>query len=197
VLVHRDVHDAFVEKLLGAVAELRVDSGLAEGVDIGPLIDDDAIAKVERHVADAIERGAELRAGGRRVAVRGCADRFFAPTVLTGVEPAMAVSCEETFGPVVPVARFAEEDEAIMRANDSPFGLAAYFYTRDAARLMRVAERLEYGIVGANDGAPSTAQAPFGGVKQSGFGREGGHYVMHEYVNLKYVSWRVGDSRGG
>jgi succinate-semialdehyde dehydrogenase/glutarate-semialdehyde dehydrogenase len=117
------------------------------------------------------------------------ADRFYTPTIVEDFSPDMAMACEETFGPVSPLRRFKHEDEALEMANDSPYGLASYFFTRDASRLMRVAERLEYGIVGANDGMPSTAQAPFGGVKQSGIGREGGRYVMHEYTEIKYVSW--------
>ncbi|MCK6529915.1 NAD-dependent succinate-semialdehyde dehydrogenase [Myxococcota bacterium] len=190
ILVQGGVYEAFVDRLAGAVAALKVGPGWEEGVRIGPLVDDEAVAKVERHVRDAVSKGARLRAGGERVRPgAGLADRFFAPTVLEDFTPDMELSHEETFGPVSPVRRFETEEEALELANDSPYGLASYFYTRDAARLIRVAEALEYGIVGANDGAPSTAQAPFGGVKHSGFGREGGRYVMDEYVNVKYVSW--------
>lgn len=144
---------------------------------------------MEEHVEDARSKGASVRTGGERVRLDGLADRFYAPTLLEGMTGEMLACREETFGPVAPVRRFTEERQAIEWANDSEFGLAAYFFTRDASRLMRVAEALEYGIVGANDGAPSTAQAPFGGVKSSGFGREGGKYVMDEYTELKYVSW--------
>ncbi len=189
--VHASVHDAFVERLAAATERLIVGNGLGEGVNIGPLIDDKAIAKVEEHVADATDRGARLVCGGARVRVSGCADRFYRPTVLSGLAPEMKIAHEETFGPVAPVARFETEAEAIALANDSEYGLAAYFFTRDASRLIRVAEALDYGVIGANDAAPSTAQAPFGGLKHSGFGREGGHYVMDEYTEIKYISWGV------
>lgn len=191
VLVQDGIYDAFLERLQASVSTLKIGRGTEAGVTVGPLIDDAAVTKVERHVQDAVSGGARLLAGGKRRALPGLADRFFEPTILEGVGATMLVSREETFGPVTPVRRFRTEAEAIAAANDSPFGLAAYFYTRDAARLLRVAEQLEYGIVGANDGAPSTVQAPFGGVKHSGFGREGGHYAMHEYMNVKYVSWGV------
>jgi succinate-semialdehyde dehydrogenase/glutarate-semialdehyde dehydrogenase len=125
------------------------------------------------------------------VPIDGLADRFFAPTMIEDFTPEMLLAQEETFGPVSPIARFETEEEAVSMANASPYGLAAYFYTRDATRLMRVAEQLEYGVIGANDGAPSTAQAPFGGIKHSGFGREGGKYAMEEYLDVKYVSWQV------
>ncbi len=188
--VHESVYEKFAAGLSHAMAALRVGAGFDESVHIGPLIDDDAVAKVKSHVSDALDRGAALRTGGQLVSVGpGFADRFFAPTLIDGLTGEMRISSEETFGPVAPLRAFTSDEEAIALANDSPFGLAAYFYTRDAGRLMRVAEALEYGIVGANDGLPSTAQAPFGGVKQSGFGREGGRHVMHEYTNIKYVSW--------
>ena len=187
--VQEGIYDEFVAGLTEAVEALRIGSGLEEGVQVGPLIDDPAMEKVERHVSDALEKGAKLRTGGKRAKVDGLANRFYTPTIIEHFSPDMALAREETFGPVSPLRRFKHEDEAIEMANDSPYGLASYFYTRDASRLMRVAERLEYGIVGANDGAPSTAQAPFGGMKQSGIGREGGRYVMHEYTEIKYVSW--------
>ncbi|MCA9675669.1 MAG: NAD-dependent succinate-semialdehyde dehydrogenase, partial [Myxococcales bacterium] len=191
--VQAGVHDAFVARLSAAVADLRLGHGLDDDVTVGPLIDDAAMAKVADHVDDARRKGARLVIGGAAATPRpGLTARFFQPTILDGFTDQMKVCHEETFGPVAPVRRFTTEDEAIALANASPFGLAAYFYTRDASRLMRVAERLEYGIVGANDGAPSTAQAPFGGVKASGFGREGGRYVMHEYLDIKYVSWGLG-----
>lgn len=187
--VQEGIYDEFVAGLTAAVEALRIGSGLVEGVQVGPLIDDAAIEKVERHVSDALDKGAKLRTGGKRAKIKGLADRFYTPTIVEDFTPDMALACEETFGPVSPLRRFKHEEEALEMANDSPYGLASYFYTRDASRLMRVAERLEYGIVGANDGAPSTAQAPFGGMKQSGIGREGGRYVMHEYTEIKYVSW--------
>ena len=150
--------------------------------------------KVEAHVEDAQAKGAKLRTGGERMRpLPSLSNRFYRPTVLENFDHSMLLAREETFGPVSPLCKFTHESEAVALANDSPFGLAAYFYTRDASRLMRVAERLEYGIVGANDGAPSTAQAPFGGVKHSGFGREGGQYVMDEYLEVKYVSWGLSE----
>jgi succinate-semialdehyde dehydrogenase/glutarate-semialdehyde dehydrogenase len=188
-LVHEDVRQDFVARMKTALESLKIGSGRDEGVEIGPLIDDAALEKVERHVADARDKGARLITGGERVAPRsGLTRRFYRPTLLDGVNERMLLDVEETFGPVVPVRTFRDDEEAIAIANASPYGLAAYFYTRDAARVFRVAERLDYGVIGANDGAPSTAQAPFGGMKASGFGREGGHHVMHEYVDVKYVS---------
>lgn len=187
--VQSGIYDKFVEKLGEAIAALRVGNGMREGVSIGPLINDDAVTKVEDHVADAKTHGGRVTVGGSRVQIDGLADRFYAPTLIEGMTPEMKLFREETFGPVAPVQRFTKEEEAIELANDSEYGLAAYFFTQNASRLMRVAEALEYGIVGANDGAPSAAQAPFGGVKHSGFGREGGKYVMDEYTEVKYVSW--------
>lgn len=189
IYVQEGVHDAFVAKLAEAMNGLQVGPGWQEGVQVGPLIDDGALEKVESHVDDARTRGAQVALGGGRVDVDGMAARFFAPTLLRDVAPDMRVMTEETFGPVAPVVKFRDEKHAIEMANDTEYGLAAYFYTRDASRLMRVAEALEYGIVGANDGLPSVPQAPFGGVKTSGLGREGGKYVMDEYLELKYVSW--------
>ncbi|MEZ5403798.1 MAG: NAD-dependent succinate-semialdehyde dehydrogenase [Bryobacteraceae bacterium] len=188
--VQAGVYERFAAALTEAVRQMKVGRGTEPGVAIGPLIDDGAVAKVEAHVEDACSKGASIRLGGRRARPGdGLADRFYEPTILEGFDHGMQIAREETFGPVSPLKMFRDEDEAIELANDSEFGLAAYFFTRDASRLMRVAERLEYGIVGANDGAPSTAQAPFGGVKHSGFGREGGKYVMDEYLEIKYVSW--------
>ncbi len=187
--VQSGVYDQFVAKLADAAGSLKVGPGDEPGVTVGPLIDDDAVKKVSEHIEDATSHGARLRCGGKLVKRDGLSDRFFAPTVLEGITRDMRLSREETFGPVAPVQRFDKEEEAIEWANDSDYGLAAYFYTRSHNRVWRVAEQLEYGIVGANDGAPSTAQAPFGGMKQSGFGREGGRYVMHEYLETKYVSW--------
>jgi len=193
--VHESVYEKFAAGFSRAMAALRIGAGFDENIHIGPLIDDDAVAKVQGHVSDALDRGAKVRTGGDLVSVgAGYANRFFAPTLIDGFTGDMRLSNEETFGPVAPLRAFTSEDEAIALANDSPYGLAAYFYTRDASRLMRVAEALEYGIVGANDGMPSTAQAPFGGVKQSGFGREGGRHVMHEYTSVKYISWGLGNA---
>ncbi len=189
--VHEHVHDRFVGGLVEAMRGVRVGRGTEEGVGVGPLINDEAVEKVERHVRDAVERGGKVLCGGERVRIDGLADRFYAPTVVDGCPEGALMLREETFGPVAPVRSFREEAEAVRWANESEYGLAAYFFTRDASRVVRVAEALEYGIVGANDAAPSTAQAPFGGVKQSGFGREGGKWVMDEYTQVKYVSWGV------
>lgn len=195
--VQAGIYDEFVTKLAAALAPLGLGSGLEQGVEIGPLIDDAAVAKVREHIDDARSRGATVRTGGEVLSPGpGLSARFCQPTILEGVNETMKISHEETFGPVAPIRRFTHEAQALELANDSPYGLASYFYTRDAARLWRVAEALEYGIVGANDGAPSTAQAPFGGVKMSGFGREGGHHVMHEYLDVKYLSIGVPEAPG-
>jgi succinate-semialdehyde dehydrogenase/glutarate-semialdehyde dehydrogenase len=184
VLVHAPVYEAFTKKLVQAVQQLRVGDGLKGPTDQGPLIDDKALAKVEQHLADAVGKGAKVVQGGKRHALGGT---FFEPTVLTEVTPAMLVAREETFGPVAPLFRFESEGDAIRMANDTEFGLAAYFYTRDLARSWRVAEALEYGIVGLNTGIISTEVAPFGGVKESGTGREGSKYGILDYTELKYL----------
>src|SRR5581483_5936887 len=168
ILVQDAIYDEYVERLVAAVTELKVGAGTEPGVNVGPLIDDTGFDKVRRHVDDALERGAELLAGGGPHAL---GRTFFEPTVLVGVEPQMAMSCEETFGPVAGIARFAAEDEAIRAANDTPYGLAAYFFSRDVGRVWRVSEALDYGIVGINTGFVSTEVAPFGGMKESGIGR--------------------------
>jgi succinate-semialdehyde dehydrogenase/glutarate-semialdehyde dehydrogenase len=188
--VQDGVYDAFLQRLADAVGRMTIGRGTEDGVQVGPLIDDAAVAKVVEHVDDARARGAAIVTGGRIAEMpSGLSRRFYQPTLIDGFTDDMLVSREETFGPVAPLRRFSHEEEAVAMANDSPYGLAAYFFTRDASRLMRVAERLDYGVIGANDGLPSTAQAPFGGMKESGFGREGGRYVMHEYLETKYVSW--------
>jgi succinate-semialdehyde dehydrogenase/glutarate-semialdehyde dehydrogenase len=184
LLVQDGVYDAFVQKLTERVNKLAVGNGMDKGVVIGPLIDDKAVAKVESHIADAVAKGARVVTGGKRHALGG---RFFEPTVLTEVDPSMRISNEETFGPVAPLYRFKDEAEAIRMANDTEFGLASYFYARDLARVWRVAERLEYGMVGINTGMISTAVAPFGGVKESGLGREGSHFGIDEYLEVKYL----------
>lgn len=187
--VQSGIYDAFMDRFAAAVSKLKVGRGTQDGVDIGPLINDKAVEKVAEHVDDAKSKGATIKVGGERAKLDGLANRFYAPTVIDGMTPDMKCASEETFGPVAPVARFEKDQEAIDAANDTPYGLASYFFTSNATRLMRTAEALEYGIVGANDAAPSTAQAPFGGLKHSGFGREGGKYVMDEYTSVKYVSW--------
>jgi succinate-semialdehyde dehydrogenase/glutarate-semialdehyde dehydrogenase len=184
LLVQADVYDAFTEKLTAAVRGLRVGDGLAGPTDQGPLIDEKAVAKVEEHLADALAKGATLALGGKRHALGGT---FYEPTILTNVTPNMLVAREETFGPLAPLFRFETEAEAIAMANDTEFGLAAYFYTRDLARSWRVSEALEYGIVGLNTGIISTEVAPFGGMKSSGFGREGSRHGILDYTELKYV----------
>ncbi|MCC6285863.1 MAG: NAD-dependent succinate-semialdehyde dehydrogenase [Phycisphaerales bacterium] len=188
-LVQRRVATEFSGRLAMLMGDLRAGRGSEPGVSIGPLIDDHALAKVEAHVEDARARGGRVVRGGTRLALRGLADRFYAPTLIEGATSDMRMWQEETFGPVAPVRVFEHESEAVALANDTEYGLAAYAFTRDAARAWRVAEGLEYGIVGVNDALPSTAQAPFGGMKQSGLGREGGHWVMDEYTELKYVCW--------
>jgi succinate-semialdehyde dehydrogenase/glutarate-semialdehyde dehydrogenase len=184
LLVQSGVYDAFSRKLVEAVSQLRVGDGLKGATDQGPLIDDKALAKVEEHVADAVSKGAKIAYGGKRHALGGT---FYTPTVLTDVTPKMAVAREETFGPVAPLFRFDSEADAIRMANDTEFGLAAYVYTRDLGRSWRVSEALEYGIVGLNTGLISTEVAPFGGMKESGFGREGSKYGILDYTELKYV----------
>jgi len=184
ILVQDKVYDAFAEKLARAAKALRPAPGLEPGATQGPLIDDAAVAKVESHIRDAREKGAKVLVGGNRHALGG---RFFEPTVLTDVTPAMAVAREETFGPVAPLFRFKSEAEAVELANATEFGLASYFYGRDIARVWRVAEALEYGIVGVNTGLISTEVAPFGGVKESGLGREGSKYGMEEFLEIKYL----------
>ena len=184
LLVQEGVYDAFAQKLSAAVAKLRVGDGLEGPTDQGPLIDAKAVAKVEEHVADALSKGAKLAAGGKRHSLGGT---FFEPTILVGVTPEMMVAREETFGPVAPLFKFKTEAEAIAMANATEFGLAAYVYTRDLARSWRVSEAIEYGIVGLNTGIISTEVAPFGGVKESGIGREGSKYGILDYTELKYV----------
>jgi succinate-semialdehyde dehydrogenase/glutarate-semialdehyde dehydrogenase len=184
LLVQAGVYDEFAEKLTAAVGKLRVGDGLAGVTDQGPLIDAKAVAKIEEHIADAVSKGAVVTLGGKRHALGGT---FFEPTILTGVTPQMLVAREETFGPVAPLFKFHTEAEAIAMANDTEFGLAAYFYTRDLARSWRVSEAIEYGIVGLNTGIISTEVAPFGGVKESGTGREGSKYGILDYTEMKYV----------
>ena len=183
-LVQEGVYETFAAKLGEAVSRLRVGNGLDEGVEQGPLIDAAGVAKVESHIADALAHGASLVTGGARHALGGS---FFEPTVIADATPEMAFAREETFGPVAPLFRFRDEAEAIALANDTEFGLAAYFYTRDIGRTWRVAEALEYGIVGSNTGVISNEVAPFGGVKESGIGREGSKYGIDDYVEIKYV----------
>ena len=184
MLVQDGVYDKFVDKLVGAVKQLKVGNGLEAGVTQGPLIDMKAVEKIEEHIADATKKGAKIMTGGKRHALGGT---FFEPTVLSNVNPQMAVAREETFGPLAPVFRFKDEKDAIRLANDTEFGLAAYFYSRDIGRIWRVAEGVEYGIVGINTGIISTEVAPFGGMKESGLGREGSKYGIDDFVEIKYL----------
>jgi len=184
LLVQDSVYEAFAGKLAEAVKKLKPAPGMDPGSTQGPLIDDRAVEKVESHIADATAKGATVLVGGKRHALGG---RFFEPTILTGVTPEMAVAREETFGPVAPLFRFENEAQAIALANDTEFGLAAYFYSRDVGRIFRVGEALEYGIVGINTGIISTEVAPFGGVKESGLGREGSKYGLEEFLEIKYL----------
>ncbi len=184
ILVQEAVYDSFSQKLLAAVKKLKMGNGLDEGVDQGPLISEDAIQKVKKHIADATEKGAQILCGGKS---NSTGKLFFEPTILTDVTQAMRVAREETFGPVAPLFRFSSEEEALRMANDTEFGLAAYFYSRDIYRIWRVAEKLDYGMVGINEGIVSTEVAPFGGYKESGIGREGSKYGIDEYVEIKYL----------
>src|SRR5450755_2098788 len=186
IYVQAGVHDAFVEKLAAKARGIKVGNGFEAGVTQGPVIDDDAMKKIESHIADALGKGARLVTGGKRLSGLG-SERFFEPTVLTGATSGMLCAREETFGPVAPVFRFETEAEAIALANDTEFGLAAYFYSRDIGRIFRVGEALESGMVGVNTGLISVAEVPFGGVKQSGLGREGSRHGIEDYVEMKYL----------
>jgi succinate-semialdehyde dehydrogenase / glutarate-semialdehyde dehydrogenase len=184
ILVQESVRDEFLERFCDRVKSLVVADGFTEGVNVGPLIDHSAIEKVQRHVGDAQEGGAELLVGGEAHERGG---QFFSPTVLTGITDTMAMSYEETFGPVAGISSFSSEEEAVRKANDTPYGLSSYFYSRDMARIWRVSEALEYGILGINTGVISTEVAPFGGVKESGIGREGSKYGIDDWLEIKYL----------
>jgi succinate-semialdehyde dehydrogenase / glutarate-semialdehyde dehydrogenase len=180
--VQDGVYDSFVEKLAAKAKGIKIGNGFEAGVNQGPMIDDQAIAKIERHVADALAKGAKVLTGGHRQGAR-----FYEPTVLANATSDMLCAREETFGPVAPVFRFKTEAEVVALANATEFGLASYFYSRDIGRIFRVGEALEYGMVGVNTGLISTAEVPFGGVKQSGLGREGAHQGIDDYVEIKYL----------
>ncbi len=184
ILVQDGIYDAFAERLASEVLKFKVGDGMEVGVNIGPLINEQAIEKVERHVSDAVANGGEVVVGGHRHELGG---NFYEPTVIRNVTTRMLVTNEETFGPVAPLFRFKEEDEAVAMANDTPFGLAAYFFSRDIGRCWRVAEGLEYGMVGVNEGILSGETVPFGGIKESGLGREGSHHGIEEFTELKYM----------
>jgi succinate-semialdehyde dehydrogenase / glutarate-semialdehyde dehydrogenase len=183
-LVQAGIHDTFVRKLSDAANALKVGDGLEPGVQQGPLIDANAVAKVEEHIRDGVTKGAKVVAGGHRHTLGG---NFFEPTVMTGATKDMLVACDETFGPLSPVFKFETEEQAVQMANDTEFGLASYFYTADLGRAFRVAEALKYGMVGVNEGLITTEVAPFGGVKESGMGKEGSKYGIEDYLDVKYV----------
>ncbi|MCI5145819.1 MAG: aldehyde dehydrogenase family protein, partial [Candidatus Electrothrix sp. AR3] len=184
-IVQEGIYEAFAEKLIQAVQEqLRVGNGVDKGVNQGPLIDLNAVLKVEQQIEDALDKGARLGCGGKRVGEMGF---FFEPTVLLDVTTEMLIASEETFGPVAPLFSFTSEEEAVALANDTPYGLASYFFSRDMGRCWRVSEALEYGMVGVNTGIMSTESAPFGGIKESGIGREGSKYGIEEYLEMKYL----------
>jgi succinate-semialdehyde dehydrogenase/glutarate-semialdehyde dehydrogenase len=180
--VHDSVYDAFVDKLKVAVANLKIGNGLDQGITTGPLIDEKAVCKIQEHIEDAVSLGAKVVAGGRSLG-----GNFFEPTILVDVPKTAKVAKEETFGPLAPLFRFTEEADVIAQANDTEFGLAAYFYARDLSRVFRVGEALEYGIVGINTGIISNEVAPFGGIKASGIGREGSKYGIDDYLEIKYL----------
>jgi succinate-semialdehyde dehydrogenase/glutarate-semialdehyde dehydrogenase len=183
IYVQEGIHDEFTRRFATVVDNLRVGDPMDAQTQVGPLVSQDGLDKVTLHVRDAVDKGARALVGGQ---ARG--GLFFSPTVLTGVLPGMRILEEETFGPVAPIIRFSSDAEAVSHANHTPFGLAAYLWTRDLSRAFRIAEALDYGIVGVNDGLPSTPQAPFGGMKASGLGREGGKWGIEEYLDLKYIS---------
>ncbi|QKG85681.1 NAD-dependent succinate-semialdehyde dehydrogenase [Kroppenstedtia pulmonis] len=191
VYVHESVAESFTEKLAQKTKKLKMGNGMDEGVQVGPLINSEAADKVAEQVRDAVNKGARIAAGGSRRSEAEGKAHYFEPTVLTDTTDEMVIQQEETFGPVVPIQTFKTEEEAIQKANRSRYGLAAYFYTRDLSRAIQVAEKLEYGIVGVNDGVPSTVQAPFGGLKESGLGREGGKYGVEEYLETKFISFAL------
>ena len=188
IYVQAGVYDAFAEKLKAATQKLNVGDGLEDGTTTGPLINKDAVEKVQEHIQDVVSKGGSVLTGGNPHDLGGT---FFQPTIVTGVTQDMMVAKEETFGPLAPLFKFETEDDVIAMANDTIFGLAAYFYARDLSRVYKVAEELEYGIVGINTGIISTELGPFGGVKQSGLGREGSHHGMDDYLEMKYVCMSV------
>ncbi|CAM5184530.1 NADP-dependent succinate-semialdehyde dehydrogenase [Oligella ureolytica] len=184
IYVQDEIYDAFAEKFVAAVNQIKVGDGTVEGVNQGPLIDEAAVTKVQDHIADALSKGAKVATGGKPHSLGGL---FFEPTVVTEVTSEMKVAREETFGPLAPLFRFKTEEEVVQMANNTEYGLAAYFYSRDIGRVWRVAEALEYGMVAINNGILSNEAAPFGGVKQSGIGREGAKYGLDDYMVIKYM----------
>jgi succinate-semialdehyde dehydrogenase/glutarate-semialdehyde dehydrogenase len=189
--IQAGIYEQFVGKFTARVAELKVGSGFDEGVDIGPLIDQEGMRKADSHVVDAVSKGSVVALGGK---IHELGGSFYQPTVLTLVDGRMVIAHEETFGPVAPLFRFETVDEVIAQANDTMFGLAAYFYARDLSRVWKVAEALEYGMIGINTGTISTEVAPFGGIKQSGFGREGSKYGVEDYLEIKYLCVEISNA---
>lgn len=191
VYVQDSIMEVFAERMMNRVKNMKIGSGMDEGVEVGPLIDEEALKTSQAHVEDALSKGAQLVTGGKRRDIEGLSGCFYEPTVLSHVDDSMKISCEETFGPIAPLISFSSEKEALMKANNVDYGLAAYAFTNDLGRSYRVAEGLEYGIVGMNDPAPPAPQAPFGGWKQSGMGQEGGHYGIEAFVEVKYISFKL------
>ena len=185
IFAHENIYDEFVKKFTEAVAKIKVGNGMEEDVVSGPLIDEYSLAKVKEHVEDAVNTGAKIAIGGGMHSLGG---NFYQPTILSHVTTKAKITYEETFGPVAPVYKFSTEEEVIKMANDTPYGLASYFYSRDIGRIWRVAEALEYGMVGVNTGLTSKAEIPFGGVKESGLGREGSRFGLDEYLEIKYIN---------
>ena len=185
IYVQEKVHEEFCEKFINEVSKMKVGDGLNEENSSGPMIDEHSLTKVEEHVEDAIQYGAKVAIGGSRHAL---GMNFYQPTILTGVTSEAKITTEETFGPVAPIYKFKDENEVIELANNSPYGLASYFYSRDIGRIWRVAEALEYGMVGVNTGLTSKAEAPFGGIKESGLGREGSKYGVDDFLEIKYIN---------
>ena len=185
LFIHENIYDKFLEKFIKEVAKIKVGNGLEEGILSGPLIDEHSLNKVKEHVRDAVNTGAKIAIGGD---IHELGGNFYQPTILSNVTTKAKITFEETFGPVAPLYKFSSDEEVIKLANDTPYGLASYFYSRDIGRIWRVAEALEYGMVGVNTGLTTKAEIPFGGVKESGLGREGSKYGLDDYLEVKYIS---------
>jgi len=185
IFAHTNIYDEFIKKFTAEVSKIKVGNGIEEDTVSGPLIDEKSLTKVKEHVADALENGAKIEIGGEMHSLGG---NFYQPTILSNVNSKAKITYEETFGPVAPVYKFTSEEEVIKMANDTPYGLASYFYSRDIGRVWRVAEALEYGMVGVNTGQTSKAEIPFGGIKESGLGREGSRFGLDEYLEIKYIN---------
>src|SRR5699024_7765293 len=193
IYVQDTIMDSFSKKMAQRVSEMKIGSGLEEGIEIGPLIDKDALKTSEEHVNDAVNKGATLVYGGKEYSAKNLNGYFYEPTILKDVDDSMKITYEETFGPVAPLIPLSTEKEALQKANNVNYGLAAYAFTNDLSRSYRIAEGLEYGIVGMNDPLPPTPQAPFGGWKESGLGQEGGHYGIEPFIEIKYISFKLNE----